>query len=190
MGRGSRPSAHCGLPFFGGGFSAVWSSLRRTGGSDRASAPVAGADGHGGTTGERRTMHVLVVEPDKKAASALRRTLSAAGHSADIVRDSELALSLGLSGACDIIVLDLQLPGADGLDICRSLREKGVDIPVLALSNLAGVDDRVRGLDAGADDYLSKPFAARELLARIRALARRRGKTAQRDASSGRAGVD
>jgi DNA-binding response OmpR family regulator len=119
-------------------------------------------------------MYVLVVEDERRLAQLIRRVLEEEGHTVDIGYDGEEGLQMALDGTHDVIVLDIMLPQMDGIEVCRSLRRNRVDTPVLLLTALDGVDDRVRGLDAGADDYLAKPFAFQELLARIRALSRRR----------------
>ncbi|HSC91540.1 MAG TPA: response regulator transcription factor [Gaiellaceae bacterium] len=118
-------------------------------------------------------MRVLVVEDEPKLAGLLRRGLAEEGHAADVAGSGEDALWMALARPYDAIVLDLMLPGIDGVEVCRRLRDDGVWSPVLMLTARDGVDDRVGGLDAGADDYLAKPFAFAELLARLRALARR-----------------
>jgi DNA-binding response OmpR family regulator len=104
----------------------------------------------------------------------VRRVLEEEGHTVDTAHDGDEGLTMALDASHDVIVLDVMLPGRDGISVCRELRQQRVDTPVLLLTALDGVDDRVRGLDAGADDYLPKPFAFQELLARIRALGRRR----------------
>ncbi|HXG42882.1 MAG TPA: response regulator transcription factor [Dehalococcoidia bacterium] len=119
-------------------------------------------------------MRVLVVEDERRLAQVVRRVLEEEGHNVDLAYDGEEALSLAVDGSYDVIVLDILLPKLDGVEVCRSLRRARVDVPVLMLTALDSVEDRVRGLDAGADDYLPKPFAFQELLARIRALGRRR----------------
>ena len=116
---------------------------------------------------------MLIVEDEPKMAALLQRGLTEAGFAADAVGDGEEALWRAESVAYDAIVLDLMLPGMDGMAVCRTLRERGVWSPVLMLTARDAVDDRVDGLDAGADDYLVKPFTFRELLARLRALLRR-----------------
>jgi two-component system OmpR family response regulator len=118
-------------------------------------------------------VRVLVVEDEPKLASILRRGLRTAGHAADVATRGEDALWMAGSTAYGAIVLDIVLPGIDGHETCRRLRADGVQTPVLMLTARGAVDDRVRGLDAGADDYLVKPFAFDELLARLRALTRR-----------------
>jgi two-component system, OmpR family, response regulator len=121
------------------------------------------------------SMRILVVEDELKMASLLRRGLVEEGHAVDVARTGDDALWMAGAAEYDAIVLDLMLPGVDGIDVCRRVRESGVWAPVLMLTARDGVDDRVAGLDAGADDYLAKPFSFAELLARLRALVRRGG---------------
>jgi two-component system, OmpR family, response regulator len=118
-------------------------------------------------------MRVLVVEDEPKMAALLRRGLVEEGHGADVAGQGEEALWLAEAHEYDAIVLDVMLPGLSGFETCRRLRNSGVWTPVLMLTARDSVDDRVSGLDAGADDYLTKPFSLAELLARLRALARR-----------------
>ena len=118
-------------------------------------------------------MRVLVVEDDVKMAALLRRGLVEEGLSADLARTGDDALWMAAATEYDAIVLDVMLPGPDGFEVCRRLREAGRWAPVLMLTARDAVEDRVTGLDAGADDYLTKPFSFAELLARLRALARR-----------------
>jgi two-component system OmpR family response regulator len=118
-------------------------------------------------------MRVLVVEDERKLGELLRRGLGEEGYATDLADRGEEALWMAQAVAYDAIVLDVMLPGADGFEICRRLRGNGVWSPVLMLTARDAVDDRVDGLDAGADDYLAKPFAFEELLARLRALTRR-----------------
>jgi two-component system OmpR family response regulator len=118
-------------------------------------------------------MRVLVVEDEPKMADVLRRGLTKAGLAVDVAGDGGDALVRAGATEYDAIVLDAMLPDVDGLDVCRRLRAERVWSPVLMLTARAGVPDRVDGLDAGADDYLAKPFAFDELLARLRALVRR-----------------
>src|SRR5881409_4226591 len=118
-------------------------------------------------------MRVLIVEDELKMASLLRRGLVEEGHAADVATTGEDALWMAQSHPYEAIVLDVMLPGLSGFETCRRLRNAGVWAPVLMLTARDGVDDRVAGLDAGADDYLTKPFSFSELLARLRALARR-----------------
>jgi DNA-binding response OmpR family regulator len=119
-------------------------------------------------------MYVLVVEDERRLAQVVRKVLEEEGHTVDVAHDGEEGLAMAMDGSHDVVVLDVMLPGIDGFEVCRALRTNRVDTPVLLLTALDGVDDRVRGLDSGADDYLPKPFAFQELLARLRALGRRR----------------
>ena len=118
-------------------------------------------------------MRVLVVEDDLRMAGLIRRGLSEDGLLVDLAPNGDEALWRAASTEYDAIVLDVMLPGDDGFEVCRRLRAAGVWSPVLMLTARAAVEDRVTGLDAGADDYLMKPFSFAELLARLRALARR-----------------
>jgi two-component system, OmpR family, response regulator len=118
-------------------------------------------------------MRVLVVEDESRMAEVLERGLREEGYAPDIARTGEDALWMARAVEYDAIVLDVMLPGADGMEICRSLRAGEVWSPVLMLTARDAVDDRIAGLDAGADDYLLKPFSFGELLARLRALVRR-----------------
>ena len=118
-------------------------------------------------------MRVLLVEDDVPLAAAVRRALRTEGMAADVAVKGEDALWMAAATEFDAIVLDLMLPGIDGFETCRRLREQGIWTPVLILTARDAVEDRVRGLDEGADDYLTKPFSLAELLARLRALTRR-----------------
>jgi two-component system OmpR family response regulator len=118
-------------------------------------------------------MRLLLVEDDEKLARAVGRGLRAEGYAVDVVPDGNGALAQASVYAYDAVVLDVMLPGRDGFAVCRGLREQGCWAPVLMLTARAQVADRIRGLDAGADDYLAKPFDFGELLARLRALLRR-----------------
>ena len=118
-------------------------------------------------------MRILVVEDEPKLARLLERGLVEEGHAADVAGTGEDALWMARSIDYDAIVLDLMLPGINGVEVCRTLRENSVWSPVLMLTARDAIEDRVAGLDAGADDYLPKPFAFDELLARLRSLARR-----------------
>jgi two-component system OmpR family response regulator len=120
-------------------------------------------------------VRVLVVEDELKMARLLRRGLVEEGHAADVASKGEDALWMAQSHPYDAIVLDVMLPGLSGFEVCRRLRNGGVWTPVLMLTARDAVEDRVVGLDVGADDYLTKPFSFAELLARLRALARRGG---------------
>ena len=119
-------------------------------------------------------MYILVVEDERRLAQVVRKVLEEEGHTVDVAHDGEEGLAMAMDGSHDVVLLDVLLPGIDGFEVCRSLRASRVDTPVLLLTALDAVEDRVRGLDAGADDYLPKPFAFQELLARLRALGRRR----------------
>ena len=118
-------------------------------------------------------MRVLMVEDDVKMAGLVRRGLGEEGHAADVAARGEDAVWMAQSHDYDAIVLDVMLPGLSGFETCKRLRNAGVWAPVLMLTARDGVEDRVAGLDAGADDYLTKPFSFAELLARLRALSRR-----------------
>jgi heavy metal response regulator len=119
-------------------------------------------------------MRILVVEDERKVASFLRQGLQEEGHAVEVASDGAVALDLLLEGpAYDVVVLDLMLPKHDGFEVLKTLRRRRVDTPVLILTARDAVADKVAGLDLGADDYLTKPFAFEELLARVRALLRR-----------------
>jgi two-component system OmpR family response regulator len=118
-------------------------------------------------------MRVLLVEDDVRMAAAMRRALQGAGIVADVAGTSDDALWMIRAAAYDAMVLDVMLPDTDGFETCRVLRADGVWVPVIMVTARDAVEDRVRGLDAGADDYLTKPFSLAELLARLRALTRR-----------------
>jgi len=118
-------------------------------------------------------MKILLVEDDRKLARALTTLLDEEGHEVETAFDGERGLELGLENGLDVIILDWMLPLMDGIEVCRTLRANRVEVPVLMLTARTAVGDRVEGLDAGADDYLPKPFAFRELMARLRALTRR-----------------
>jgi two-component system OmpR family response regulator len=118
-------------------------------------------------------VRVLVVEDDVRFASAVRRAMRGAGVIADVVTTGDESLWVVRAAAYDVMVLDVMLPGMDGFETCRKLRQDEVWLPILMLTARDSVTDRVKGLDAGADDYLTKPFSLAELLARLRALARR-----------------
>ncbi len=119
-------------------------------------------------------MYVLLVEDERRLSQLVRRVLEEEGHTVDAAFDGEEGLAMALDGSHDVIVLDIMLPAMNGVEVCQSLRRQKLDTPVLLLTALDTVEDRVRGLDAGADDYLPKPFAFQELLARVRALGRRK----------------
>ena len=118
-------------------------------------------------------MRVLIIEDEVKMVALLRRGLAEDGHLADVAVDGESGVAMARASEYDAIVLDVMLPGMDGFGTCRQLRQAGVWSGVLMLTARDNVDDRVSGLDSGADDYLTKPFSFSELLARLRALARR-----------------
>ena len=119
-------------------------------------------------------MRVLIVEDDKETAAYLAKALREAGHVPDHAADGALGAEMALAGDYDVLIVDRMLPKRDGLTIVEDLRKGGSDVPVLILSALGRVDDRVKGLRSGGDDYLAKPFAFSELLARIEVLGRRR----------------
>ena len=123
-------------------------------------------------------MRILLVEDDRKVASFIRKGLMEEGHAVDVAPDGETGLAMGLDRPHDVIVVDVMLPGKSGVQVVRDLRQAKVATPVLLLTARDAVEDKVQGLDAGADDYLTKPFAFAELLARVRALLRR-GATTQ-----------
>ncbi len=118
-------------------------------------------------------MRVLLVEDETRIADFVSRGLSESGYAVDVASDGEEALQWTDVASFDLIVLDVMLPVLSGIEVCRTLRERDVQVPVLMLTARDAIEDRVRGLDSGADDYLVKPFAFAELLARLRALTRR-----------------
>lgn len=118
-------------------------------------------------------MRVLLIEDDRETASFVSNGLTEEGHTVDHLSDGRDGVAQAIGEPYDIIIVDRMLPGLDGLSIVKTLRSTGRKVPVLFLTSLGGVDDRVEGLDAGGDDYLVKPFAFSELLARVNALARR-----------------
>jgi DNA-binding response OmpR family regulator len=118
-------------------------------------------------------VRALVVEDDAKIAEFIRRGLEAEGHRVDIARDGESGLREALSGRHDLVLLDMMLPRLDGLEVLRQIRSSRPSLPVIAVTARGRIEDRVRGLDLGADDYLVKPFSFVELMARVRALFRR-----------------
>ena len=118
-------------------------------------------------------MRILVVEDDADVARFLRRGLTEEAYAVDVVEDGDAAMEAAEVNPYDAIVLDFALPKANGLEVCRRIRESGSHVPILMLTARDTVDDKIAGLDAGADDYLAKPFAFGELLARLRALLRR-----------------
>lgn len=118
-------------------------------------------------------MHILLVEDDKSTAEYAANGLTQAGHVVDVLEDGKEALIQCMQTQYDVLVVDRMLPGMDGLSMVKAVRASGVQSPVLFLTAMSGVDDRVEGLEAGGDDYLTKPFAFSELLARVNALGRR-----------------
>ena len=119
-------------------------------------------------------MRLLIIEDDREAADYLKKALREAGHMAEIANDGEAGLAIALDESFDVLVVDRMLPKRDGLSLVSELRKRGNETPVLILSALGQVDDRVTGLRAGGDDYLAKPYAFSELLARVEVLSRRR----------------
>lgn len=130
---------------------------------------------HPAAAGTVEAMRVLVVEDERNTAAFIRKALQAEGHAVDVLYDGSEAMVAVMSTPFDVVVLDIMLPGRDGLSVVRQMREQRIAIPVLLLSARGAVSERVEGLDAGADDYLPKPFALDELAARVRALGRRHG---------------
>ncbi|CAN5667597.1 response regulator transcription factor [soil metagenome] len=129
--------------------------------------------GRMGQPGHETALRVLLVEDERKLAGLIRKGLTEDNYIVDIAADGETALDLARSAAYDIVILDIMLPGIDGFAVCEAIRTRHRDVPILMLSARGLIDDRVRGLDIGADDYLTKPFAFSELSARVRALLRR-----------------
>lgn len=129
-------------------------------------------------------MKLLVIEDDPKIAALLARGFREAGYTVDIAENGTEGLHRGSSGPYDAAIVDVMLPGIDGLALVQQLRDRGVDVPVLFLSARRSVDDRIKGLQAGGDDYLTKPFSFSEALARIQALIRRATRTPESTALS------
>jgi DNA-binding response OmpR family regulator len=129
------------------------------------------------------TMKILLVEDEARLATAVRRVLDEEGYATEWAADGADGLTRAATGEFDVILLDVMLPTYDGYEIARRLRSDGSTVPILMLTARDGIQDRVRGLDAGADDYLVKPFALAELLARVRALGRRVKMSGQAEAS-------
>jgi two-component system OmpR family response regulator len=125
---------------------------------------------------DRVTMRLLIIEDDRDAADYLVKAFREVGHVADAATNGEDGLAMALDGEYDVLIVDRMLPKRDGLAVIVTLRERGIETPALILSALGQVDDRVKGLRAGGDDYLPKPYSFSELLARVEVLSRRRGK--------------
>jgi len=122
-------------------------------------------------------MHILIVEDERRLAVLLRRVLVEERHTVDLAHEGRSGLDLALSDTYDLVILDLMLPEVDGMQICQQMRDEGIETPVLMLTARGAIEDRVKGLNVGADDYLVKPFAMEELLARVNALLRRRSRS-------------
>jgi heavy metal response regulator len=120
-------------------------------------------------------MRILLVEDEERIASFVARGLKEAHYVVDVAKDGEKGLFMAEVNEYDLLILDIMLPGKDGISVCKELRSKKIDMPILMLSAKDTTDDKVRGLNFGADDYLAKPFAFKELLARVQALLRRKG---------------
>lgn len=120
-------------------------------------------------------MRILVVEDEKKLASFIKRGLRERHYSVDTASNGDDGIFLSQTNPYDLVVLDIMLPGKDGIYVCRELRKKNINVPILMLTARDAVEDKISGLDAGADDYLTKPFSFHEFLARVRALLRRNG---------------
>jgi DNA-binding response OmpR family regulator len=118
-------------------------------------------------------MRILIIEDEKKLADSIKKGLEQESYAVDTAYEGSDGFGLAVTCDYDLIILDLMLPGMDGMDICRKLREKNIDTPIIMLTARGQIKDRVEGLNAGSDDYLVKPFAFEELLARIKALSRR-----------------
>lgn len=119
-------------------------------------------------------MRILLIEDEQNISSFIKKGLKEELYTVDIAEDGNLGLSMAVHNIYDLILLDVMIPGIDGLTLCRLLREKGINTPILMLTALDSVSNKVAGLESGADDYLTKPFAFSELLARVRALLRRK----------------
>src|SRR3954454_601057 len=141
----------------------------------RTSAHMPGQSHAADVQPDRTTMRLLVIEDDRDAADYLVKAFREVGHVADAATNGEDGLNLALDGNYDVLIVDRMLPKLDGLTVIGRLREKAIDVPVLILSALGQVDDRVKGLRAGGDDYLPKPYSFSELLACVEVLSRRRG---------------
>lgn len=135
-------------------------------------------------------MRIAFAEDDRQLRASVARGLREAGYEVDLASNGPDAVALLRAGTHDALILDLLLPGLGGLDVCRRLRAEGIRVPILMLTALDAIEDRIAGLDAGADDYLTKPFAFGELLARLRALTRRHGETDQQPVALGDLALD
>ena len=120
-------------------------------------------------------MQILIVEDERNLALALGQIMAEAGYFADTAHNGEDGLRYGMCGLYDVIILDIMLPGKNGFEVVKELRDRQISTPVIMLTARDDVKDKISGLDSGADDYMTKPFVPEELLARIRALARRQG---------------
>ncbi|WP_172255071.1 response regulator transcription factor [Saccharibacillus deserti] len=127
-------------------------------------------------------MRILIVEDEQHLAEALSQILKKNNYSVDVVHDGEDGLDYALSGIYDLLLLDIMLPGMDGISILKTVRSKGMAVPVILLTAKGEIPDKIAGLDHGADDYVAKPFSSDELLARIRAAMRRKGEVMPEDA--------
>lgn len=122
-------------------------------------------------------MRILIVEDEPKVAAFLKQGLEESGHDVHVAYDGPTGKSMALQREVDLVVMDVVMPGMNGTEVCRAIRQAGANMPIILLTALGTTDDKVNGLDAGADDYLVKPFAFKELLARIRSLSRRGSST-------------
>ncbi len=141
--------------------------------------PAPETDSHADPRVKGQAMRILVIEDDREAASWLLKGLEESGHVADLATDGEDGLAMAREGVHDVLIVDRMLPKLEGLAIIRTLRGEGISTPALILSALSDVDERVKGLRAGGDDYLAKPYSFSELLARVEGLARRKGESSQ-----------
>ncbi len=135
-------------------------------------------------------MRILVIEDEKKIADFVKRGLKEEGYAVDVAYDGEQGLFLATTNDYDLILLDLMLPKMDGMAVCRTLKEKRTAAPVIMLTAKTSVQDKVTGLDSGADDYITKPFAFEELLARVRAILRKKGPQAATNLLAGDLALD
>jgi two-component system copper resistance phosphate regulon response regulator CusR len=137
-----------------------------------------------------RAVRILLAEDDHSLRRSIARGLGEASYAVDEAADCDQTLARTAATSYDVVVLDVMLPGGDGLSVCRELRARGSHVPILMLTALDSIDDKIAGLDAGADDYLTKPFEFPELLARLRALTRRRGEVLPATITVGELTVD